>query len=144
MGDVQFEKSGEIVYTKATNPESDNPDFGLYRFDLTKRKEDTLLEKLDGFEISGDGKRVLVHSGEKWSIADYADKIDMSKRPLAVDAIAVKIDPIAERKEIYEEAWRINRDYFYDPAMHGLNWKAVHDRYAALLPDVAVREDLYR
>ncbi|MGZ4778855.1 MAG: S41 family peptidase [Thermoanaerobaculia bacterium] len=144
ISDIQVAKTGEIVYTKATNPEANDPDFALCRFDLTKRKEDTLLDKLDSFEMSRDGKHILVKAKDKWSIADYADKIDMSKRPLAVDAITVKIDPLAERKEMFEEAWRINRDYFYDPNMHGVNWKAVHDKYAALLPDVAVREDLYR
>ena len=144
IGSIQIAKTGEIVYSKVTNPESNNPDFALYKFDLEKRKESSILDKLDGFEMSRDGKRVLVHSGEKWSIADYGDKVDMSKRPLAVDAIAVKIDPLAERKEMFEEAWRIQRDFFYDPNMHGVNWNAVHDKYAAWLPDAAVREDLYR
>ena len=144
IGNIAIAKTGEIVYTKATNPESDNPDFALYKFDLEKRKESSILDKLDNFEMSRDGKRVLVHAGDKWSIADYGDKVEMSKRPLAVDAISVKIDPLAERREIFEDAWRINRDFFYDPNMHGVNWNAVHDKYAAWLPDVAVREDLYR
>lgn len=142
---VGVAKTGEVLYQRAANPESNDPDFTLYRYDLTKRKEDTLLEKNEFFEVSRDAKRILVRAREnRWSIADYGDKIDISKRPLPVDAIAVRIDPVAERKQIFDEAWRIQRDYFYDPNMHGLNWQAVHDKYAAFLPDVATREDLQR
>jgi len=142
---IQVPKTGEILYTKTTNSQSDDPDYELYRFDLTKRKEDAILsDRVDAFEVSRDGKRVLIHSHDNWAIPDYGDKLDMSKRKLAVDAISVKIDPAAERKQMFDEAWRIQRDFFYDPNMHGLNWQAVHDKYAAMLPDVAVREDLYR
>ncbi|HXB90950.1 MAG TPA: PDZ domain-containing protein, partial [Puia sp.] len=56
--------------------------------------------------------------------------------------IQVKMDPIAEWPEIFDEAWRINRDYFYDPGMHGVNWAAMKKKYAAFLPDLSCRSDL--
>jgi tricorn protease len=56
----------------------------------------------------------------------------------------VRIDPVAEWAQIFDEAWRINRDYFYDPGMHGADWKAMRARYAAFLPDVTSRQDLTR
>ncbi|MEA2570152.1 MAG: tricorn protease [Acidobacteriota bacterium] len=144
--DLAIAKTGQLLYLKATSPEihDDKFDTSLMRFDLTKRKEDTLLEKCDSFEVSRDGKRILVKAGMRWSIADMGDKVDISKRPLPVDQIAVKIEPTVEWKQIFDEAWRINRDYFYDPAMHGVDWKAMHDKYAAMLGDVSVRQDLNR
>nr|MDQ5873588.1 PDZ domain-containing protein [Acidobacteriota bacterium] len=63
---------------------------------------------------------------------------------LKTGAIEVKVDPRSEWPEMFNEAWRINRDYFYDPNMHGVNWAAMRERYAQFLPHVAVRQDLNR
>jgi tricorn protease len=61
-----------------------------------------------------------------------------------MDGIEVRIDPRVEWPQIYDEAWRINRDYFYDPGMHGVDWKAMKAKYAQFLPHLAVRQDLSR
>src|SRR4029077_11420685 len=113
-------------------------------YSLTKRKEDTLVEKVDGFELSRDGKRVLLRMKDTLSIADVGEKIDPSKYKLPMDKIEVKVDPVAEWREIFNEGWRINRDYFYDPNMHGNDWNAVKAKYEVFLPDVATRQDLTR
>ncbi len=148
---LQVGKSGELYYVK--RPSSNRFDRGaissLQHFSLAKRKEEAVLEKVNDFEISRDGKRVLLVTGEgrerSWSIADLADKIDATKaHKLAIGNVEVKIDPVAEWRQIFNEAWRINRDYFYDPNMHGANWAAMKTKYEALLPDVAVRADLNR
>ena len=59
-----------------------------------------------------------------------------------MDAIQVKIDPKAEWPQIFDEAWRVNRDYFYDPGMHGANWTAMKKKYEAFLPHLSCRSDL--
>ena len=56
---------------------------------------------------------------------------------IAVDTIEVTIDPRAEWKQIFDEAWRINRDYFYAPNMHGVDWAKQREKYAAFLPHLA-------
>src|SRR5205814_1990313 len=63
---------------------------------------------------------------------------------LKTDSIEVRIDPRAEWKQQFEEAWRINRDLFYDPEMHGANWPAMREKYRAFLPDLTSRADLTR
>ena len=63
---------------------------------------------------------------------------------LNLDTIEVKVDPRAEWKQIYEEAWRINRDLFYDPNMHGADWVAVRKKYEPFLPHLTNGGDLYR
>jgi tricorn protease len=63
---------------------------------------------------------------------------------LNLSAIEVKIEPRKEWENIFEEAWRVNRDYFYDPGMHGADWLAMKNKYRVFLSDVSCRSDLYR
>ena len=141
---LQVGKSGQIFYLKSEGfNRFGNAETSLQRFDLEKRKEETLLEKVDGFQLSADGKRMLLDK-DGLSLIDVGDKLDPSKFKLPIDKLQVKIDPRAEWRQIFDEAWRINRDYFYDPDMHGADWKAMHDKYAVFLPDLAVRGDLNR
>jgi tricorn protease len=135
-------KSGQIYYTKSSGNPGD--DATLQRFDLEKRKEESLAEKVEGFELSADGKRMLLVTKDAWSLVDAGEKIDPSKFRLPVEKLQVKIDPRAEWRQIFEEAWRINRDFFYDPNMHGADWNAMKAKYEVFLPDLAVRQDLNR
>ena len=139
-------KTGEIFYLKPAtglNLFSEEPGT-LYRFKLDGRKEESLLEKVKAFDISHDRKKILLQQGDNFSISDLADKIDPMKHRVAIDRVEVKIDPRAEWRQIFDEAWRINRDYFYDPNMHGVDWKAMRAKYAPMLDDVTVRQDLNR
>ena len=144
--DLQVAKTGELYYLKSTGGQDrfERGDTSLTHYSLTKRKEDSLVEKVDGFELSRDGKRVLMKMKDSFSISDVGEKIDPAKHKLSIENIEVKIDPVAEWRQIFDEAWRINRDYFYDPHMHGNDWKAVKAKYEVFLPDVAVRQDLTR
>ena len=94
--------------------------------------------------LSADTKKVLVRSQDRWLIADASGSITPGNGRLATDDVQVHIDPRAEWKQIFHEAWRINRDYFYDPGMHGADWPALRTKYAAFLPDVTTRSDLNR
>ncbi|HUP46439.1 MAG TPA: PDZ domain-containing protein, partial [Thermoanaerobaculia bacterium] len=144
---LQSGKTGEIYYIKRESgrrPFSEQPGT-LHRFKLDGRKEESLVENVREFEISRDSKKVLLLlRGDSWVISALGDKVDATKNKLAVDRIEVKIDPRDEWRQIFDEAWRINRDYFYDPNMHGADWKAMREKYAVFLPHLAVRQDLNR
>ncbi|HSP33042.1 MAG TPA: DPP IV N-terminal domain-containing protein, partial [Thermoanaerobaculia bacterium] len=103
---LQLASSGQLLYVKRdpSNRYEEDRAGAIVRYDLNKRKEDTLLDKAEEFEVSRDGKRVLVHNKENFSISELGDKIDTSKYRLAVGNIEVKIDPLAEWKEIFDEA----------------------------------------
>ncbi len=120
----------------------------LQRFDLKDRKTETLLPDASDFEISSDTKKVLYAVKDNWFIASATGKkiepVEGKDGKLKMDAIEVRIDPRAEWPEMFEDAWRINRDYFYDPHMHGVDWKAMHEKYAQFLPHAAVRSDVNR
>jgi len=135
--------ANQLFYRRAASTDPD-ADAAVYRYDLEKRKEDTLLEKADGFALSADTKRALVRVKEDWHLVDVADKLDLAKFKLDVGRVQVKVDPPAEWAQMLDEAWRINRDFFYDPGYHGADWPAMRRKYAAFVPDLASRNDLSR
>ena len=95
--------------------------------------------------MSADGKKLLYR--ERQQLVDRADDEEDragGRADQRSTAIEVRIDPRAEWKQIFDEAWRINRDYFYAPNMHGVDWEQQHEKYAAFLPHVATRADLNR
>lgn len=114
----------------------------LLKFDMEKRKESEIMDKVGSYYVTANGKKFLYRSGRNYGIADLrpgqkpgAGKLDLSK-------MEMKIDPAVEWKQIYTDAWRIMRDWFYDPGMHGVDWKKMHDKYEVLVPHVAHRADL--
>ena len=135
--------ANQLFYRRAASTDPD-ADAAVYRYDLEKRKEDTLLDKADGFALSADAKRALVRVKEDWHLVDVGDKLDLAKFKLDVARVQVKVDPPAEWAQMLDEAWRINRDWFYDPGYHGADWPAMRKKYAAFLPDLATRGDLFR
>lgn len=138
-------KDGELYYIRS------QPGFGfgggshsLARFDLESREETVLLEGANGFTVSAKASHLLVSAGGGFNIAAAGSPVKRSEGKLDLDRARIKIDPRAEWAQIFDEAWRINRDYFYDPNMHGADWPAMREKYAQFLPDMAVRADLNR
>ncbi|HEX8407551.1 MAG TPA: PDZ domain-containing protein [Thermoanaerobaculia bacterium] len=142
---VQVGKTGEIYFLRGDGLNRFGAETGaLRRYTLEKRKDESLVDAVNSYEISRDAKKILLRMKDDLVVATLGDKIDTTKNKLALDRIEVQSDPRAEWNQIYHEAWRINRDYFYDPNFHGADWNAMRSKYAALLPDVAVRQDLNR
>jgi tricorn protease len=145
---LQAGAAGQLFYLESppAPPRDATPRGGtLKRFDLAKRKSETVLEGVADYHLSAEGKKALVFTPpESWAIVDAAGKPEPGKGKLNIDAIEVRVEPSAEWPQILDEAWRINRDYFYDPNMHGADWKAVKKKYEAFLPHLATRGDLDR
>lgn len=97
---------------------------------------------LSHYQISADGKKILYTKDNTWGITTTGEKPEAGKGVVNTADIQVKIDPIAEWPDIFNEAWRVNRDYFYDPGMHGTDWPAMKKKYEVFLPDLACRSDL--
>jgi tricorn protease len=135
--------TNQIFFRRAAFTDAE-ADAAVYRYDLIKRKEDKLLDKADSFALSADTKRALIHVKDAYHVVDVGDKLDLAKFKLNLQAVQVRVDPPAEWREILREAWRINRDYFYDPGFHGADWPAMLRKYEAFLPDLTTRNDLFR
>ncbi|MEP0773517.1 MAG: PD40 domain-containing protein, partial [Acidobacteriota bacterium] len=145
--DLQPGARGQLFYRRSTGGASRfsrQGEAALVRFDLDKREETVLAEKADLFALARDGARVLLRQGQTWLIAETRGKIDTAKGKLDLDAVAVRVEPRTEWRQIFHEAWRINRDYFYDPNFHGADWAAMRAKYEPFLEHAATRADVNR
>lgn len=134
-------KNGEVLYI--VGPDGPDSPAVLHKYDLKKRKDSDVME-LDSYFLSADGKKMLYNKKDIWGITPSGEKPEAGKGLLNIADIQVKIDPAVEWPQIFNEAWRINRDYFYDPGMHGADWNAMKAKYSVFLPDLASRSDLNR
>ena len=125
----------------------------LWRFDLASRKPEKLMEGANDFSVSFDGKKMLYSKGRrdnrKWFISsatapargEGGPAAGKPETPLALAKMEVRVDPKAEWKQEYEEVWRIERDFFYDPKLHGLDLPATKKHYEPYLENVGSRYD---
>jgi tricorn protease len=135
---VVFVAEAPLPFPDPSNPQ---PTFTLHRWDLAKRKSAPFLADLRSFEVSGDGEKVLYQSAAGWGIVPADGEPKPGDGALKME-LRMPIDPPAEWAQIYREAWRFERDFFYVPNHHGADWNAVGERYAAWVPDVRHRADL--
>jgi tricorn protease len=113
----------------------------LFRYSFEDRAEKSLKSHLLDVSASADHKKLLLTLAEgKLEVADANEK--MESKPVDLSGLRLLVDPRQEWHQIFDEAWRMEQQYFYDPNMHGLDWKAVRARYEPLLPYVQRREDL--
>jgi tricorn protease len=115
----------------------------IRRYDLTKRKDDVIIPEASGFQLSGDGKKLLYAQGGGWFLSALAG-IQPGQGRLNLAAVDLRIEPRAEWAQIFDEAWRINRDYFYATNYHGVDWDAQRAKYAPLVSQAATRADVDR
>lgn len=133
---------GHLIYVRQA-PRGSDGESAIKLFDLKddKKKEKTVLEGAGAFALSADGKKLLARKGDKMAIID-AKPDQKFEKPLSTDNLHVTISPREEWKQLFLDAWRIQRDFFYDPNMHGVDWHAMRERYAKMLADCASREDV--
>ena len=112
---------------------------GLHVLDLASGADAAHLAGLDDHALSADGGHVLYRRDGDWRLADLATGSDA---PFRVAGLAARVDPRAEWAEIFEHAWRLDRDLFFSRAMNGDDWAAVHAAYARLVPHIGSRQDL--
>src|SRR5581483_7843211 len=91
--------------------------------------------------VTFDGKKLLASNKRKYAVVDLKEKQSFDK-PITLSDIEVPVDPRAEWKQIFLDAYRFERDFFYDPGMHGVNWDAMKERYLTLLDDAVSRWDV--
>jgi len=120
------------------------PDGTLIFFDLDKKKAKTFTDGVDGYVIASGGKKIAItkDKGEIYVTDTSSAPDDLSDSKVNLSDAVIDLDPHEEWAQIYYEAWRNERDFFWDPAMGGLDWKRIGDQYATLLPRLASRSDL--
>jgi tricorn protease len=118
------------------------PGFIIHKFELEKRKVDKVLEGVNAFEVSANGEKMLYQQANRWFIAATSQPVKPGEGAINIADMEVYVDPRAEWKQMYNEVWRIQRDFFYDPQLHGLNLEASKKEYEGYLEGIAHRSDL--
>jgi tricorn protease len=117
----------------------------LNAFDMKKRKSYVLASDISGgYALSADGSKVLYKQKDKYFMASAKPVEKGAPEPNTLDTSNVKAyaNPIAEWKEMFHEAWRLERDFFFNKKMNGKNWNVIGKKYEKLLPEMASRQDL--
>lgn len=113
----------------------------LRTYDLAARKAEDVVSPVDGYDLSPCGTRVIYRRGGATAIVDAKPGGGNEKR-LDLSGLELRLDPPAEWAQIFQEVWRLSRDYFYLPDMGRIDWEGVRARYEPLLPHVSHRYDL--
>jgi len=113
----------------------------LNAFSFKDRKERTVIKGIDGYKLSADGSHIVYKKRNTIGIIAAGAK-DSKGKPLKLSDLKMWLDPAAEWKQIFNEAWRMERDFYYEPNMHGLDWVAMKEKYGQLLPYASCRQDI--
>ena len=127
--------------------EGDGPSQIVHKFELKTRKTEKILEGAGSFDVSFNGEKMLYRQKDQWFIKPAQKPSDAPPKPgeggpLKLDSMQVYVDPRAEWKHMYYQVWRNERDFLYDPGLHGLNLEAVKKKYEPYLAGIGSREDL--
>ena len=117
----------------------------LRQLEITAKepKAKTLVEDLTRYELSGDGKKLLVRKGDNfYVIASDAGAPAKLDDKFNLDGWTFALTPREEWRQIFTESWRMLRDYFYDRGMHSLDWRGFHAKYLPLVDRVSERNEL--
>jgi len=142
-------RKGKLFYVSTPQearqfvPNDRSPKNVLHVYDIEKREDKVLLEGIDGYDLDKEGKKVLYKAGHDYGIVEATPgKAKVGDGKLNLSEMQVRVDPREEWRQVFHEAWRIERDFYWDPNMTGHDWKKLGARYEALLPWVAHRSDL--
>ncbi len=111
----------------------------LYSYSFENERESSLAEKIDGYNLSADGSTIIIAKDKSLSLIPSSGG---TAKPLKLSDLKVWYDPVSEWKQIFNEAWRMERDYYYEPGMHGQDWNALREKYARLADRASCRQDL--
>jgi len=140
LSNLEAGEAGRLFYTRTADGAT-----ALHRYDLTARKDETFLPDFAGdYAISADGKKLMYRQGESIFLAGAGAPPQPGQGRVPTADVQVRIEPRAEWAQIFDEAWRINRDWFYAPNMHGVDWEAAKRKYAPFLADATTKADVNR
>lgn len=125
---------GKLLYTQHGK---------LHAFDFEKLETEELADKIFSFKISADGKKIMYPSQGNYYIANAGSKIkNAPDNMVKTNGIKQLVDPVAEWKQVFDEVWHMQKEYFYAENMHGLDWEATRKQYEPFLEFVKHRADL--
>lgn len=131
----------KLIYRWLPRTGSDDERSRVEFYDLVERETKSLLEDADSIQLSADLQKLLVRKDKDFAIVEVEEEQNMDTK-LATATLETTVDPPAEWRQIFDDAWRLERDYFYDPRLHSVDWQTMRERYGALLEDAVTRWDV--
>lgn len=113
----------------------------LYAFSFKDRERHSVIKGINTYDLSADGAHIAYRKGREVGLIGASDK-DSNGKAVKLSDLKLRHDPVAEWQQIYDEAWRLERDFYYEPNMHGLDWQAVKEKYGKLIGSASCREDI--
>ena len=132
----------QLLYARPGRRGSGTPtEIMLFDMEDEKKEEKKVVSGANSFDITADGKKLLVRAGGKYSIVDAKPGQKLGKK-VPLDGMTAIIQPREEWEQLFNEAWRIERDFFYVENMHGVDWPAMRKLYGGMLADCISRDDV--
>lgn len=132
---------GKVIYMKVPNSGSESNDNTLKYFDLENQEEKSIISGINNYRMASKGSHVLVRKGNDYSIIEVGENKEMENM-LAIGEMESTINPREEWKQIFNDVWRLERDFFYDENMHGVDWDKYKVQYGALIEQAMTRYDV--
>ncbi len=133
---------GKLIYVRAAARGLDQkPAIKIFDPKDDKKEEKTIVDDAGGYSLSADGKKLLVSKDGGFTLYE-AESGGGKSQKVSTAGMDLSIDPREEWRQIFKDVWRFYRDYFYEPTMHGCDWKALGDHYAAWIDDCTSRDDV--
>ncbi len=137
---IQKDEPGFSKYQVVTDQTKGK--LGLYHYNLEDKEATKVLSGIANYHQSADGKKLVYRAGSSYGVVDVGSKASVGDGEIDLGAVRVKVDRNQEFFQIFDEAWRVERDWFYDAKMHGLDWEATRQKYRRFVPDCGNRSDL--
>jgi tricorn protease len=133
--------SGKLLFLRLPRTGAADEKNPLFFYDLEKREEKQVIEDVDDFELTANREKLLARKGSSYAFIEPKEGQKMDKK-IETGGLEATIDPVVEWKQIFTDAWRFERDYFYDPNLHGVDWLGMRERYGKMLEDAVTRWDV--
>ncbi|MEM7308192.1 MAG: PDZ domain-containing protein [Planctomycetota bacterium] len=133
---------GKVLFVRAPRTGADGQGSQLCYFDLAEGETKTVLSgRIETYRLAAKGTKIAVSTGAGVGVVDLAP--GQTLEPADLSGLVATVDPRAEWRQLLRDAWRLYRDFFYDPGLHGVDWNAVGERYARALDDATSRGDVH-
>jgi tricorn protease len=146
FANLNVNDKGHLIYRRGViRGSEEKPSIRIYDVKAEeddKKDEKTVAADTGDYVISADGKKLMIRKeGTQYYIVD-AEADQKLDKAVPMAGMLIDVDPRAEWRQIFTEAWRLHRDFFYVSNLHGVDWPVIRKQYEAMLEDCASREDV--
>lgn len=131
----------KVIYMRYPNSGSADGEPALYYFDLKEKEEVRIIGQVSFFQLSADGKKILTGKSRRMGIIEIGSGKNLDKT-IPLNDMQMRLVPRDEWQQVFNDAWRIERDFFYDPSMHGVDWDGLRAHYGQLIASACTRTDV--